>query len=382
MNVLVVNSGSSSLKIQIISFPSKKVLMKGHVEDIGSNSVVRIDGATIYKKIPTHHQALLFILSHVDKKSISGVAHRIVHGGELFSRPAKITPNVISKIQSLSKLAPLHNPSNVLGIKACKKLFPKLPQVAVFDTAFHQSIPQHAFMYAIPFKYYNKYKIRRYGFHGSSHEYVVQATKKLLNRSKINIISCHLGNGSSVTAIKENKSIDTSMGFTPISGLIMGTRSGDVDPGIIPFLVQNEKLTAKQIDTLLNKRSGFLGIDGFSDMKKIFSRSLQGDKHAKLAIDMLAYDLAKYIGSYYAVLGKLDALVFTGGLGEKAYYVRRKVCEYLKHMGIFLDSRKNAAQKSIISTSKSKVKIFIVPAHEELIIAQHAYSLIKQSTHK
>ncbi len=377
-NVLVINAGSSSLKCQIISLPKKKVLMKGIVEGIGANSTLKIDGATLKKKITTHAQALKFVLSHIDATHIDMIAHRVVHGGEMFSKPVKITPSIISKIQKLSTLAPLHNPSNVLGIKACKKLFPKIPQVAVFDTAFHQSIPDHAYMYAIPFKYYNKYKIRRYGFHGSSHEYVLLATKKLLKKTSINIISCHLGNGSSVTAIKNNKSIDTSMGFTPISGLIMGTRSGDLDPGILPFLSHHEKLSTKEITTLLNKKSGFLGIDGFSDMRDLYKRSRHGDNHAKLAIDMLCYDLAKYIGSYYAILGRLDALVFTGGLGEQAYYVRKQVCEYLKHMGLSLDAKKNKSHKQVISSSSSKVKILVVAAHEELVIASHALKLLKK----
>lgn len=378
MKVLVVNAGSSSLKVQIISFPKQEVVMKGHVDGIGTNTIIKIDGATLQKKISTHHQALKYVLSHIDEKDIDVIAHRVVHGGELFAKPVKITSSVISKIEQLSKLAPLHNPANVSGIKACKKLFPKTPQVAVFDTAFHQTIPEYAYMYALPFKYYNKYRIRRYGFHGSSHEYVMEKTKKLLNKSSINIISCHLGNGSSVTAIKNNKSIDTSMGFTPISGLIMGTRSGDVDPGIIPFLAQNENLSPQDMDALLNKKSGFLGIDGFSDMRELYTRSNQGDKHAKLAIEMLCYDLAKYIGSYYAILGKFDALVFTGGLGEQAYYVRKKVCEYLTHFGVKIDVKKNKDGAQKISASSSKVKIFVVAAHEELVIAKHAASLLKK----
>ncbi|MCF7798796.1 acetate/propionate family kinase [Candidatus Woesearchaeota archaeon] len=378
MNVLVLNSGSSSLKFQIIDTKKEQVFLKGHVDGIGLNSCkIIINNKEHSKKIKNHAQAISFIFSKIDMSLVHAVGHRVVHGGEYYTSATKITASVLKRINQLSSLAPLHNPSNLAGIIAVKKLFPKLPQVAVFDTAFHQTIPPEAFMYGIPYDYYKKYKIRKYGFHGTSHKYIVAQTKKLLNKRTINMVSCHIGNGSSITAIKNNISIDTSMGFTPLPGIIMGTRSGDIDPEIIGFLEEKEHLSTAEVKSILNKKSGLLGVAGSSDMRVLHDRAINGDKRAKLAIAILAYDIAKYIGAYAGIIGRLDAIVFTAGLGENAYYLREKVMNYFIARNIVLDNVANKKNNVVISSSSSIAKVLVIPTNEELMIAKETAVLLK-----
>lgn len=386
MSILVLNSGSSSLKYQLFDSKSENVLVKGHVDGIGLLTCAVhtvIDGVDSVKKVAVKNHAaavkiaLKAVSSVVNLTDISAIGHRVVHGGEYYKEAVKITQTVINRIDTLSGLAPLHNPSNLAGIIACKKLLPKVPQVAVFDTAFHQTIPPEAYMYGIPYAYYKKYGIRKYGFHGTSHKYVTEQASKLLRKKSINMVSCHLGNGSSVTAIKAGKSIDTSMGFTPLPGLMMGTRSGDIDPEIVGFLEEKENLTAAEVKSLLNKKSGLLGIAGSSDMRVIHDKAIKGDKRAKLAIDILAYDIAQYIGSYAGIIGPLDAIVFTAGLGEHAYYLRDKVIKYFNGRKIVLDAKKNKKNETIISTSKSVAKVMVIPTNEELMIVKETKKVLK-----
>jgi acetate kinase len=377
MNVLVINSGSSSVKFQLLDTKKEVVLFKGHVDGIGlSSCVVKLNGETKKKRMNDHTEALEFILSNIPVSSIDAVGHRVVHGGEYYTSPVRISAQVIQRIKALEKLAPLHNPANLAGILACKKVLPKLPQVAVFDTAFHQTIPPEAFMYGIPYEYYKKYGIRKYGFHGTSHKYIMEQTCKLLGKKKINMVSCHIGNGSSITAIKNNQSIDTSMGFTPLPGVLMGTRSGDIDPEIIGFLEENEHLTTAEVKSILNKKSGLLGLTGSSDMRIIHERATKGDTQAKLAIDILAYDVAQYVAAYAGIIGKLDAIVFTAGLGENAYYLREKIISYFNCRKVSLDKKKNKANATIISTPSSVATVLVVPTNEELMIAKETAHLL------
>jgi acetate kinase len=379
MKVLVINSGSSSIKFQYVEMlhDRETILLKGMIDCIGfKGCTVKMQDKQEPCTIKTHEEGIQYILSHVPKNDIDVVGHRVVHGGEIHEESVIITDDVIKNIEILSDLAPLHNPANLAGILACKKILPDIPQVAVFDTAFHVTIPKEAYMYAIPRKYYEKYGVRKYGFHGTSHHYILSETMKLLGKNKINIISCHLGNGSSICAIKDNKSIDTSMGFTPMAGVMMGTRSGDVDPGVITFLQEKEKLTFDEIEKTLNKDSGLLGITGSNDMRTIWEASKNGDEKSKaasrLAMDMLAYSIVKYIGAYAAVLGRVDAIVFTGGLGENAFYIRKKVIDYLEPMGVLLDDLKNERNERTISRSVSTIKVLVIPTNEELMIAKEA----------
>ena len=379
MNILVLNSGSSSVKFQLLSLPSQKLLVKGLVDGIGLDTCkVSVDGATIKKKFKNHNSSLSYILDLLKKYSIDLIGHRVVHGGEYFSKATKITAAVIKKIKDLSELAPLHNPANLAGILVCKKLLPKISQVAVFDTAFHQTIPKEAYLYAIPMDYYTKYKIRKYGFHGTSHKYVMLEASKLLKKKNPTLLTCHLGNGSSITAIKKGKSINTSMGFTPLQGLIMGTRCGDLDPGIVPFLQKKTHYTSQEIELVLNKKSGLLGIDGFSDMRTIHEKSLKGNKLCTLAIDMLTYDIVTYLGAYWAITGPIDGIVFTGGMGEKAYYLRKKIIDAFNHFGVKLNASANKRNSILISKKDSKVKVLVIPTNEELMIAKESYALLKK----
>ncbi|MFH1212022.1 MAG: acetate/propionate family kinase, partial [Candidatus Woesearchaeota archaeon] len=304
------------------------------------------------------------------------IAHRVVHGGEKYRGPCLINQEVIDDVKSLSRLAPLHNPPNLAGILACKKLFPKAKQYAVFDTAFHHTIPKHAFLYGIPIELYEKYGIRKYGFHGISHEYVSQIAAGFLMKKDSKIISCHLGNGSSITAIHSGESIDTSMGFTPLDGLIMGTRSGDIDPEIILYLLGRKHYSIAGLEDLLNKKSGMKAICGFSDMREVRDAALKGSKNARLAIDMLAYRIAFYIGGYAAALDGVDAIVFTGGIGENAAYLRTKVCQFLSHLGVLLDEKENKYNRIIISSSKSETKVYVIPTNEELMIVKKVKKII------
>lgn len=396
MKVLVINCGSSSLKFQLIETKSDKVLASGMCDRIG------IEGSEInYKNeqgeksttatpIPTHAKAIALVLSHLQEKNavsslseISAVGHRVVHGGEFFKESVLIDENVLSEISECATLAPLHNPANLIGIRSCQELMPETPMVAVFDTAFHQSMPARAYMYGVPYEWYEKHKVRRYGFHGTSHKYVSRRTAEFLGLDYHNskIIVCHLGNGSSICAVKNGKCIDTSMGLTPLEGLIMGTRSGDLDPAILEYIADREKLSAKEIVNILNKKSGVLGISGLSsDFRDLLDADLKGDERAKLARAAFAYRVLKYIGSYCAVLIGVDAISFCAGVGENAKFIRGMIVEHLEFLGVKLDVEANNAcgQEAIISTQDSKVKVCVIPTNEELVIAQDTQAIVSK----
>jgi acetate kinase len=377
MNVLVINSGSSSIKFQLINMQDESILTKGMVDGIGLETCkVKINGTEAPCAVKNHEEGIQKILPEISKFKIDAVGHRVVHGGEKYKESTIITPDVEKTIEELSILAPLHNPPNLEGIRACKKLLPNIAQVAVFDTAFHSTIPEEAFLYGIPYEYYEKYKIRKYGFHGTSHRYIMLQTKKILGKKSINIISCHLGNGSSVTAIQKNKSIDCSLGFTPTGGIIMGTRSGSIDPSIASFIEKKEGLSPDQVDVLLNKKSGFVGITGSSDMRTIHENAKKGDKRCKLLIKMLAYDIAFFVGAYKEIVGNIDAITFTGGIGENAYYVRELALKPL--LDVKLDPKKNKKNEQLISAKNSKVKVFVIPTNEELMIARDTLGLVRK----
>ncbi len=389
MKILVFNCGSSSIKYQLIDMNEKKCLSKGLLERIGLTR-----SQLIHKKqdkkyviegdIDNHEHASTIILGALTDdekgvitniKEINGVGHRVVHGGEEHSESVVIDKEVEESIENNFELAPLHNPANLMGIRACKKLLPHVPHVAVFDTAFHQTMPSYAYLYGIPFDYYVKYKVRRYGFHGTSHQYVGTRAAEMLGKpiSELKIITCHLGNGASITAIEHGKSIDTSMGFTPLAGLIMGTRSGDVDPAIPLYLMGKEGHTPKEVDTILNKRSGVLGISGISsDMRDIEKSAFEGkDERAMLSLDMYHYRISKYIGGYVAAMNGVDAIIFTGGVGENGPETREAICERLTYLGTSVNKELNLVRgkEQIISTTDSKVKLMVVPTNEELAIA-------------
>lgn len=396
MKVLVINCGSSSLKFQLIETKSDKVLASGMCDRIG------IEGSEInYKNeqgeksttatpIPTHAKAIALVLSHLQEKNavsslseISAVGHRVVHGGEFFKESVLIDENVLSEISECATLAPLHNPANLIGIRSCQELMPETPMVAVFDTAFHQSMPARAYMYGVPYEWYEKHKVRRYGFHGTSHKYVSRRTAEFLGLDYHNskIIVCHLGNGSSICAVKNGKCIDTSMGLTPLEGLIMGTRSGDLDPAILEYIADREKLSTKEIVNILNKKSGVLGISGLSsDFRDLLDADLKGDERAKLARAAFAYRVLKYIGSYCAVLIGVDAISFCAGVGENAKFIRGMIVEHLEFLGVKLDVEANNAcgQEAIISTKDSKVKVCVIPTNEELVIAQDTQAIVSK----
>jgi len=364
--IVVLNAGSSSLKYKLIDIQTKNVLASGVIERIGKKEVKDHGVALEYVKKALKETGFL-----EDWNDLDGIGHRVVHGGEDFYEPIVIDEHAIEKIRSLSSLAPLHNPANLLGIEVSLKLAPNVPQVAVFDTAFHQTIPEHVYMYALPYEMYEKHGVRRYGFHGTSHHYVSSQAAKFLKKdlSECNFISLHLGNGSSITAVKNGKSIDTSMGMTPLEGLIMGTRSGDLDPQILIYLATELKMSIKDIDVMLNKKSGLFGICGMSDMREIEESS---DEKAKLVLKMVVYRLKKYIGSYAVVLGRVDALIFTGGIGEHSEIIRENVCDELDILGIGIDLDKNKnVKKDIvdISTDKSQSRVLVVSTNEELEIA-------------
>lgn len=396
MKILVINCGSSSLKYQFIDMTNESVLAKGLCERIG------IDGSNL-KHTPEGKEAVIFnepMKDHTDAvkmvidallnpeygviksvNEISAVGHRVVHGGEFFSSSVIITEDVKKAIEACNELAPLHNPPNLIGINACEKLMPNTKQVAVFDTAFHQTMPEKAYLYAIPYKYYEKYKIRRYGFHGTSHKFVSQQVAEMIGKplEELKIITCHLGNGASVAAIKNGKVIDTSMGFTPLEGLVMGTRSGDIDPAVITFLMNKENLSIKEVENILNKESGVLGLSGVSsDFRDIESAVKDGNKQAKAALDVFYYQVAKYIGAYTAAMNGVDAIVFTAGLGENSGSARSNICEYIKFLGVNINSEANSKRGSAIqiSTEDSKVKVFAIPTNEELVIARDTKELV------
>ncbi|MFW5760138.1 MAG: acetate/propionate family kinase, partial [Cyclobacteriaceae bacterium] len=391
MKILVLNCGSSSIKYQLFNMESKEVLAKGSIEKIGLHGSflrnTRNDGdrVKLVGEVIDHQAGIEYILgvlisekhgSLSDLIEIDAVGHRVVHGAETFKSSVVINEEVIKKIEECIDLAPLHNPPNLKGIYAIKNLLPQVPQVAVFDTAFHQTMPDYAYMYAIPYSLYKKYGLRRYGFHGSSHRFVSSQACNFLNLDyeQQKIITCHLGNGASLTAIKEGKSIDTSMGLTPVEGLMMGTRSGDLDLGILTYIVNKEEISINAANTLINKHSGLLGVSGVSsDMREVMEAAETGNDRALLALNIYAYRVKKYIGSYIATLGGLDVLVFTGGVGENAANIRSLACTGLDYLGIVLDEEKNNAvrgEEAIISTQDSKVKIVVIPTNEEFIIAQ------------
>lgn len=400
MKILVINAGSSSLKYQLINMEDEHVIAKGNCERIGAEggriSHKTADGVELKLdcEFPTHTEAfekLVEVLTSGEGKvldnlsEISAVGHRIVQGAELFSESVLVTEEVIEKISSISELAPLHNPAHVLALRACQKVFdPSVPQVVVFDTAFHQSIPDYAYTFGVPYEDYQQYHARRYGFHGTSHRYVSQRFAKLIGKNikDLKIITCHLGNGSSITAIDGGKSIDTSMGFTPLDGVIMGTRSGSIDASLVLYLMEKKGFTPKEMSDYLNKKSGYLGISGFTnDDRDIRKAAAEGNKRAQLAGDILRYGIKKYIGAYTAAMGGLDAVVFTGGIGENSAPVREGACDHMEYLGIKLDLQKNLElnrKEGEISTSDSKVKVWIVPTNEELLIARDTKEIVNK----
>ncbi len=398
MKILVLNCGSSSIKYQLIETKTNVAEAKGVIERIGMSSAVLThkpkDGEQIriVGEILDHTIALEYVIAVLlspnhgvlkDKNEIDAVGHRVVHGGETFSGSVLITDEVLRALKDNIELAPLHNPPNLKGIKAAKEHLPNIPQVGVFDTAFHSNMPPHAYLYGIPFKLYKRYKIRRYGFHGTSHRFVSQRAAELLDKpyDSLKIITAHLGNGGSMAAIKEGISIDTSMGFTPLEGLLMGTRSGDLDPSIIPYIMAKEELSIPDINTLLNKHSGLVGISGeSSDMREILQAVEEGDRKAKYAYDVYTYRIKKYIGAYSAAMGGVDVIVFTGGIGENAFQVRADVCKDMEYLGIEIDNEKNknAKKESIITTEDSKVKVLKIPTNEELVIAMDTERIVSE----
>jgi acetate kinase len=397
MKILVLNSGSSSVKYQLLDMPDGKRLASGDVTRIGMSAAVLAHKAydrpevKISGEILDHIQAIEFVVTMLlspnhgvikDKSEIKAIGHRVVHGGETFTDSALVDDQIISKIRECIELAPLHNPHNLRGINACIKILPNVPQVAVFDTALYSKMPKYAYIYALPYILYKKYQIRRYGFHGMSHFYVARRASQILNCPKENlkIITVHLGNGCSISAHKNGVSIDTSMGFTPLEGLMMGTRCGDIDPAIILNVMGREELSLHEANTLLNKHSGLQGVSGVSsDMRDILSGADGGNELAKLALDIYCYRIRKYIGSYAAAMGGLDCLVFTAGVGENSPKVRELSCLDLQFLGVELDSARNSdavKKESIISTNKSRVSVLAIPTNEELIIAEDTYKIV------
>ena len=382
MKVLVINCGSSSIKYQLFDMPQENLLARGLVEKIG-------EGKTD-SPIASHEEGMKLIMKTLTDKDagiisdisrIDAVGHRVVHGGESFSRSVRITKDVLKIIEDYADLAPLHNPPNLAGIRAISGILPNVIQVAAFDTAFHHTMPQKAYMYAIPLDLYEKFKIRRYGFHGTSHRFVARRAAALLGKTKdsANIITCHLGNGCSVTAVKEGKSVDTSMGLTPLEGLVMGTRSGDIDPAIIFYLAERQDMSTGEINNLLNKKSGLLGVSGVSnDMRNVMEEAEKGNEKASLAIEIFCYRIKKYIGAYTAVLGQVDAVAFTGGIGENSALVREKVLDGLECLGIKLDTKRNcddSEAERLISSDDSKINVFVIPTDEEVRIAYDTHEI-------
>ena len=401
MKVLVINCGSSSLKYQLIESDSGQVFAKGLCDRIG------IDGSAIeYKRLEedktkeevvlkNHTDAINAVIRKLTDKEtgvigslseIEAVGHRVVHGGEKFAAPVLINEDVIKAIEECSDLAPLHNPANLTGINACEDAMPGVPQVAVFDTAFHQTMEPKAFLYGIPYEYYKKYKIRRYGFHGTSHDFVSKRAAELLKKDikDLKLIICHLGNGASISAVKNGKSVDTSMGLTPLEGLLMGTRSGDLDPSIIPFLMGKEGISAEEVLNILNKKSGVLGVsDGFSsDFRDLAEAADKGNKEADTALDVYALRVAKYIGAYAAEMNGVDAIVFTAGAGENNGEVRKRVAAYLDYLGTSFDESKNGlrGEEFFLSKSDDKVQLMVVPTDEELMIARQTVEVLNASS--
>ncbi len=404
MKVLILNCGSSSIKYQLFDMNKKSVLAKGIAEKVGlkgsfvNHEKENGDKVVFEGEILDHLVGIEYILGIIiskkhgcisDLEEINAVGHRVVNGGEKFSSSIFITDEVQAEIEKFSQLAPLHNPANLKGINAVKLLIPGVPQVAVFDTAFHQTLPEHVYMYAIPYSLYNKYGIRKYGYHGTSHYYISRRAGEILNTdiSKLKIITCHLGNGSSITAIRDGKSIETSMGFTPLEGLIMGTRPGDLDIGILTFIMDKEEIGLAAANTLINKQSGILGITGVSsDMREVEDAALKDNNHrAQLGLDMYIYRAKKYIGSYITVMEGVDLIIFSGGIGENSPLIREKICEGLQFLGLEFDRKKNAnikAKEAVISKQDSKIKVMIIPTNEELVIAEDTMKIVTRMSGK
>ena len=397
MNILVINAGSSSLKYQLLNPETQQVLAKGLCERIG------IDGKFTYKPegkqavkeadvaMPTHSEAIQAVLNALvdpangvisSMKEIDAVGHRVVHGGEKFAKSVLITDEVMAAIEECNPLAPLHNPANIIGIKACQALMPNTPMVAVFDTAFHQTMPPVAYTYALPYEYYTQDKVRRYGFHGTSHKYVAGRAAAMLGKpvEELKLISCHLGNGSSVTAIDGGKSVDTSMGFTPLAGLPMGTRSGDLDAGILEYLMNKHGYSIDEMLNILNKKSGVLGISGVSsDFRDLEDAAPKGNQRAQLALDSFSYNVKKLIGAYAAAMGGVDAIIFTAGVGENGPETRANSVSGLEYMGVKLDAEKNKVRgkEADVSADDAKVRVLVIPTNEELMIAMDTAALVK-----
>jgi len=399
MKILIINAGSSSLKYQMIDMENEQIIAKGQAERIGiSGSLLKHNGEgptfVQHQDMKDHTAAIkLALAALIDKEhgvissmdEISAVGHRVLHGGDRFTASVVINKEVMDAIRDNIDLGPLHNPANLMGIEACQKVMPNTPMVAVFDTAFHQTMPKISFLYALPYEAYTQHKVRRYGFHGSSHRYVSARAAEFLGKPKedLKIITCHLGNGSSIAAVKNGKCFDTSMGLTPLEGLPMGTRCGDIDPAIIKYLMNKENLTIEEMDVYLNKRSGMLGISGLSsDFRDLCSAADEGNERARLALDIFSYKVKKYIGSYAAAMGGVDAIVFTAGVGENTEIVREKSLEGLEFLGVKLDKEHNnhleRGQEICISTDDSKVAVLVIPTNEELVIARDTAELCKK----
>ena len=396
MNVLVINCGSSSLKYQLIDSDTEAVLAKGLCERIG------IDGRLVYQKagndkeiteasMPTHKEAIQMVLEALTNEKtgaikslaeVNAIGHRIVHGGEKFASSAIITDEMIKAVEECNDLAPLHNPANLIGIRVCSELMPNVPQVGVFDTAFHQTMPAKAYLYGLPIEYYKNYKVRRYGFHGTSHSFVSKRAVEFLGLDKDNskVIVCHLGNGSSISAVQNGKCVDTTMGLTPLEGVVMGTRSGSIDPAIVEYIAKKENLDLAGVMNVLNKKSGLQGMSGVSsDMRDLRAAAAEGNEDAKNAIEVLCYGIAKYVGGYVAAMNGVDAIVFTAGIGENVGMIREKVCSYLGFLGVTIDAKANEAmgEEVVISGPDSKVKVAVIPTNEELAICRDTVALVK-----
>lgn len=397
MKVLVLNCGSSSLKYQLIDMETENVMAKGYLEKIGLEDsflthTVNGEKHKIEEKVENHEQGIKLVIDQLlhesygvikDLKEIDAVGHRVVHGGEKFSGSVVITDEVVEAIKECIPLAPLHNPAGITGIEACRKALPGVPMVGVFDTAFHQTMPEKAYMYAIPYEYYEKYGIRKYGFHGTSHRFVAKRVAEVMGRPEedLRIVACHLGQGASLCAVKDGKSIDTTMGLTPLAGVPMGTRSGDIDPSIITFLMKKENLSCDEMDTILNKKSGKLGLSGVSsDDRDIETAEKEGNERAKLALDNFNYQVAGNIGKLAAQMGGVDVITFAGGIGENGIDARKGICDYLEFMGVKIDDEKNNCRgKEVeISTADSKVKVYVIPTNEELMIARDTKELVSK----
>jgi len=397
MKIMVINSGSSSIKYQLFDMRDKAVLAKGLVERIGISGACLTHytaGKSVYRieqEIREHSVALELIFSALTHweygvieraGEIDAIGHRVVHGGEVFSQPVAVSNSVKENIRQLAGLAPLHNPANLLGIEACEKIIPGIRQVAVFDTSFHQTIPQHVYMYSLPFNYYEKYGIRKYGFHGTSHQYVARRAAAMLCRplEELKLISCHLGSGASITAILGGRSVDTSMGFTPLEGITMGTRSGDLDPAIVTYLMEKEGLTPGEVNNILNNKSGVLGISGLSsDFRDLEKAAGEGNQRARLAVNLFIHRVKKYIGAYAAELNGVDALVFTAGLGENSPEIRSGICHGLDYLYLWMDPEKNRGvqgREADISAAGSQVRILVIPTNEELMIASETVRVV------